>query len=767
MIDKVLSKIQKHEDKDDSWESLDLRNLLKPNKIVNNPGNVQINDKFYRSILVTGFPRSIDSRFIAEILNSDAPVDISLRINPFEQNQARRKVRKQLTKLEKDKRSKERQGEIAESIKNRVKDVKNLHRALDVGDERLFNLSLNMATSADTEEELEKNTEKVVSEMNKQQLLSGIPYYKMLQAFQTVLPLSSNRIRKHVESQPRSMPTGALAELFPFAGQPSQLDSEGILLGSNLNTRQPVLTDVFDATNPNWMTVGTSGSGKSFAAKLMLSRYVSQGVTGYVIDPHGEYSDVVKNLSGQDIELSIKKGNMINPLDLMGHSYREKLLSLEELFGIMFDGLTKSQKPKIMKAVRRTYTRQGIVEEDPETWESVDAPKLRDLLETLKDMRSEENDTVQLKSYDVLIEQLEPYVYGANNFLDTETSVEPDSHLTNFNIEDLPESHYPEMMFIVLDFLYSRMKSDRDRKMIVVDEAWELLRQAGQGSGKGLDSSFVLRVVKTSRKYNLSLGLIVQELEDLLGTRQGGSVLANTSSKLVLKQDRSVAEKISRKLELNSKEKSLIKNSGTGRGLFIVDDRHTPIQVQASKREENIVDSSPESFEVKQSYSIQSGPSSDGFPMDDLYFEEDLSTSQVEELSDRSSWRKDYTPAFRGGKGKTSWVRVSGEAGAEHQKLVYAYRDFLEEFSSDVGVTSRKADVEFVSSDGLLVGLEVETGQNLKHDKQSLERKMERNDELYDDWFFVVTRKDYRGGYSEFGRVLIRNEVEDCLKSYF
>lgn len=710
--------------------------------------------------MIEGFPRHIDKLFISNILQTEADMDISIRINPYKQNQARKKVRRQLTKLQKDRKRKNREGQITESIENRITDIKKLHKKLDIGEERLFDVSINIATGAKSKEKLKKSTEKLQSELNKQQLIPGIPYYKMLQAFKTTLPTTKNKIRRHTDTQPRSMPTGATAELFPFAGNNTTLEKKGILLGTNINTGQPFLTDLFNSNNPNWIAVGTSGSGKSFTAKLTASRYTAQGVQTYIIDPHGEYKDTVNNLSGQNIELSVKKDNMINPLDLTGHTLDEKLVSLQEFYQILFEDLSKSQKPKIMKATRKAYEEKGIYKEQPRTWRNNKPPQLRNVHRKLIELRDRETDTAQVRSYNVLIDQLEPYIHGTNSFLDTNTTIEPDSHITNFSIESLPEKMYPELMFIILDYLQSRMKKDQSRKMVIIDEAWELLSSTvGEDD---LDESFIFRTVKSSRKYNLSLGLIVQEIDDLVNSRAGKSVLANTSTKMVFKQDRSVVKTVCSQLQLNQKEQTLIKSFGPGNCLFINDDKHAPIQVRASEQEKDLNHTDPgEGF--SDSLKPVSNLMGEGFPESDMYLEDDLNPSEIRCLKNNSDWEYSRQPLFRGGKAKKHWVYVPGVEGADHERMVLGYRDWLEEKFGGVELSYNKADIE-VQSDDRLIGVEVETGSNFKHSRSDLDVKKRQNDERYDDWFFVVLDLDLKDNYEDIHDAVIRTEFKDKIQ---
>ena len=86
-----------------------------------------------------------------------------------------------------------------------------------------------------------------------------------------------------------------------------------------------------------------------------------------VIDPQSEYTPLVSHFGGQTIDLSRDSATIINPLDLMGHSYMEKRLSLIDLMRIMLGDLTDIQKAFIDKAITRSYQLKGITK-NPDTW---------------------------------------------------------------------------------------------------------------------------------------------------------------------------------------------------------------------------------------------------------------------------------------------------------------------------------------------------------------------------------------------------------------
>ena len=178
----------------------------------------------------------------------------------------------------------------------------------------------------------------------------------------------------------RNITTSALSAFFPFTSSFFKFDETGVWLGSNKNGI-PIIRDIFKLSNANGICLATSGSGKSYMAKLLISRYLLSGVKVLVIDPQGEYARLVNKFGGERIDLSADSDTMINPLDLMGHEYNEKRLALMDLMPVMIGDLSEPQKSFLDLAITRAYDAKGINKE-PDTWGET-PPILGDLVNIL------------------------------------------------------------------------------------------------------------------------------------------------------------------------------------------------------------------------------------------------------------------------------------------------------------------------------------------------------------------------------------------------
>jgi type IV secretory pathway VirB4 component len=174
------------------------------------------------------------------------------------------------------------------------------------------------------------------------------------------------------------------------------------------------------------------------------------------------------------------------------------------------------------------------------------------------------------------------YSDGVFSFLNTQTNIDFDNNFVCFDIGGMPKQVKPVIMFLVLDYVYMKMRKSIDRKLLIIDEAWSLLSRTE-------DASYIFEIVKTCRKFNLGLLLINQEVEGLLTSEAGKSVLANSAYTLLMRQKPAVIEQVQETFHLSKPERDYLLTAGIGEGILLVDDDHTEIKVMASEEEHRII----------------------------------------------------------------------------------------------------------------------------------------------------------------------------------
>jgi conjugal transfer ATP-binding protein TraC len=753
------------EDKIDNMIS----NLIKPNHIINKPNVVEVNKKLNRILMAVGYPRYVELGFLDRIISAKGDFDISMHIYPSSIDSIRVKLNNLFIKQKSDLISANKDNINIPSLQIKHDDTYNLLRQVEKGEEKIFDISLYINAKAKTMDNLDLLTKKVSSDLNGIGIVSKEPTFRMNDGLKSILPLATDVLKKT-----RSLTTSALAQFFPFTSAYLSID-EGqysTILGIDKNTGLPVARDPYAHTNPNMLVTATSGAGKSYFIKLHIAHQVRKGVKTMIIDPEGEYTDlVVSELGGKEIKISKDSDTMINIFDLMGFDYDEKLLDVMNSLNIILEGLSTPQKSVLDDAIIETYRRVGITKERS-TWNNI-PPTLKNLWIVLQEMKLKIKDRQRLVVFEAILLRLKPYVKGAYSFMNKPTKMDADSHVINFNIKQMPRATRPIIMYLICNYARYTMHKYKEPKLLAMDEAWLLLSHANE-------APFILEMVKTSRKHYLSLLLIVQEVNDLISSdKVGRSVLANTSFKVLFRQDPSVIDDIVSKFKLNQREKDILLTASVGEGILIVDSEHTHIKVIASKEDDKIITTKPKNFvetklipkpipqptikqEVKEDTSIDVEIG--------LFKEEILSESQIETLK-KHGYVRLRQPQFTRGRGIYWWIKPKVSEKQESLKHLFVTKiaeQYIRKFTDKIKLyQTADADIVFETKDGKKIAIEVETGQVLRKPDQ-FQNKLRLLKERYgNNYIFLVTDYHLKKKYAEYGKTIVRSEIREIVKKFF
>lgn len=729
-----------------------------PRTIENFIDYLKIDKKFYRIIYAYGYPRKVEMGFLDKIISCAGNFNISLQIHPSNVETTLITINKELQKQRADLYTARLKGQLNPSLEIKYKDTKKILENLQKGDERLFNVSLYINCQADTKEELDHLTRKIESELNSMLIVPKEPKFRMIQGFQSCLPLIENCLKIS-----RNITTSALSAFFPFTTQFFKFDKTGIWFGLGKNNI-PIIRDVFKLSNANGICLASSGAGKSYMAKLFISRYLLHGTKVIIIDPQGEYKNIVEKFDGQRIDLGRNSETIINPLDLMGHTYPEKRLALMDLMPIMLGDLTEPQKSFIDRALTDAYERKGIYMNDSKSW-SREPPILEDILNIL--IKLEKKATMLEKgSIRSLINRLNIYVRGAFYFLNRQTNINFNNGLVCFDIGNMPRQVKPAMMFLILDYVYSKMKRDLNRKLLIIDEAWSLLSRTA-------DASYIFEIVKTCRKFNLGLLLINQEVEDMLNSKAGRSVLANSSYTLLLKQKAAVIDNIQKTFRLSDHERVFLLTAMIGEGLLIMEDDHSKLKIIASEKEHDLITTNADELlsknktkkEADEKHLItKSKPIKMIIDEDQGLFKlnNDLSKDDIQYLI--SKGYKEYEGmSISSGKVEKYLLKQRFNESPQHAFLCYDIFYFVKKFTEQVKLLETKnADIVF-KINNKVYAIEVETGK-IYHDQKRIKNKVDILNKKYGkNWFFVVTDKNLTPQYNKFNETLDKRSVANKI----
>lgn len=554
--------------------TVSIKDLIAPHFIEVDFNHIKINDMFYRTIFVSGYPRYANPNWLSSLITFDHPLYISFFIYPTEAGDVLEQLKKKIAEMEATIDSQVREGKVVDpNIQVALDDALSLQAELARGTERFFQFSLYITISAESEKELENIAQQLRSLLSSLYIISHPASLQMEDGFKATLPMFKDDLKIL-----RNMDTTSIAYTFPFSTA-SLTQNEGILYGVNANDSSLIIFDRFKLENANSVILGKSGGGKSFLVKLEALRLFAQGVDIIIIDPENEYQKLAESVGGEFVEFSISSEANINPFDLDPDSAEEdelqnKILDLHSLMNVIMGELSPTQDALLDKALVLTYQQKGITL-DPETFKN-ESPMLEDLYKVLIGM-----ETPEAKD---LAARLEKFVTGsAAGILNQRSNFDLKNPFTVFGIRDLEDNLRPVAMYIVLEYIWNKIRKEKKKRILIVDEAWYLIKNKDSGA-------YLHSFAKRARKYLLGLTTITQDVEDFLATQEGKAIITNSSMQIILKQSTASIEQISKTFYLTGGERHYLLSAGVGQGLFFAGQSHVGIQVIASKEERELIE---------------------------------------------------------------------------------------------------------------------------------------------------------------------------------
>lgn len=558
---------------------LSVQDVLAPKSIEVDFGHIKLNNKYLRTLFVAGYPRFVSPGWLDPVINFDHSLSISFFIYPVEGKTVLDDLRRKIAEMEAEIATDLQRGRIVNpGTQAKLEDAGVLQEQLVKGAERFFQFSFYITIPADTKEELNQITQQVESTLGSLLIVAKSATLQQEDAFYSTLPLGVDKL-----TITRNMDTTSLATTFPFTS--TELSSNrGILYGINEDNDSLIVFDRFGLENYNSIVFATSGAGKSFSVKLEAVRSLMLGTEVFIIDPEAEYKSLAEAVGGEYISFSFSSAAKINPFDLETvqepgeNSLALKILSLHSLFGIVMGQMNETEKAILDRALIATYKGKGITP-NQET-QSLRPPLMEDLYKTLIGMED--------PAARSLGDRIEKFVKGSfRGIFDQHTNISLKNPFTVFSVKDLEESLRPIAMFVILDFIWTRIKRELKKRILIVDEAWHMMRYPDT-------AQFLYSIAKRSRKYYLGLTTITQDVEDFLSRDIGKAIVTNSALRLLMKQSPAAIESVSEVFKLSEGEKQLLLAADVGEGIFFAGAQHVAIRVVASEEEYGLITTKPQ-----------------------------------------------------------------------------------------------------------------------------------------------------------------------------
>ena len=537
------------------------KDWLCPDSMEFQPDHFKLNDRWGRVLYLQGYASYIKDSMVSELCELDRDLMLSIDILPVPTDEAVREVQNKLLGVETNAANWQRRQNAANNftamlpydIEQQRAETKEMLGDLTNRDQRMLFGLVTMVHLADTKEQLDSDTESLLTVARKHLCQMSILRWQQKDGLDTVLPYGLRKI-----TALRTLTTEALAVLMPFKAQEIQ-DPRGVYYGQNAISKNLILADRMSLLNGNGFILGVSGSGKSFTAKREIANIaLSSNDDIIVIDPEREYHSLVNGLGGEVIHISATSPNHINAMDMeAGYGDGENpvvlksefLLSLcEQLVGSgKLSAKEKSLVDRCTAKVYSDYIRSGY----------------RGNVPTLQDFHAELLRQPEPEAADVAL-AIELFTEGSLNTFAKPTNVDTDARILCYDIRDLGRQLLPVGMLVVLDSIFNRIIRNRGLKRntwIYIDEIYLLFQHE-------YSANFLFTLWKRMRKYQACGTGISQNIEDLLQSHTARTMLANSEFLIMLNQAATDREELARLLNISDNQLSYITNVDSGRGLI-------------------------------------------------------------------------------------------------------------------------------------------------------------------------------------------------------
>ncbi|MFA7298756.1 MAG: DUF87 domain-containing protein [Candidatus Absconditabacterales bacterium] len=534
---------------------------------------------FGKTYYAQSYPSYIDALRTRDIFGFHAKWDMTWFLYPEDDAAIQSMLKNRATQLRAEVRDAQQKGITLDmEIEQQYRDVEMIREKLTTREERYFENSFYINVYDDTEEKLKETGKKIEQKVSGYGIRIKSAIQRMDEGFISGLPLCSDEL-----GISRSSVTSSLAGGFPFISN-DMVQETGILYGINLHTGGLIIFDRYNQKLPNMNSVilATSGAGKSFTVKLEVLRYLINDIDVIIIDPENEYKTLCQKVGGTYVNIATNSQQYLNPFDIppriedveygKGDLLRSQIMNLIGMIQILIGGCTPEEEALLDKALQSTYSLKGF-SFDAEEYEGKQPPIMGDLMNVLEGM----------DGGDRLALRLSKYVSGTfgkvfNNY----TNIDINNKLTVISIRDLEDALKTPAMMNVLNWVWTKIRAHKKKRMLAVDEAWIMFQNE-------TSAEFLFGLTKRARKYGLGITVISQDIEDFVRSKYGKPIISNCALQILLKQSTTSIKALNDLLGLSEAEQRRLVSSGIGEGLIFAGSQHVAVKVLASPEEKAFI----------------------------------------------------------------------------------------------------------------------------------------------------------------------------------
>ena len=546
----------------------DVSDLAAPTALTEGVTSLMVSGRHACMLAASRYPARLHPGWLGDFSEFEGDLDLSLHIWPSSGPAVMAFLGRRIAELSSTLRIIDEKGGRPDPLRRAaLKDAIELQDRIADGSERLFDVALYLAVWADNAYDLDEATSRVEALLGTRMIHTRRLMLRMRQGLVSSMPVGLDQVRLH-----RVLSTSALAATFPFTG--TDLPSRsGLLYGVNPATRSAVVLDRFALENHNAVVFATSGAGKSFLVKVELIRALLSGTRALVVDPEGEYADVIAALGGDVVQVRPGFPVSLNPFafsEAAPGALDARIATLTTFVCLLAGQVRPRQRGAIEDAIAVAYARAGFADGVVST--GLTPPRLVDVQSRLRA-------TAGLGD---VAQRLERFITGAGRWLLSGQESVSLGDSAAFVLAGLPDEERVAAMFLVLERIWTGLASSDRKTLVIVDEAWWLMRHPDT-------AAFLFRLAKTARKRLAGLTLITQDVSDVLARPEGEAMIANSALQILMKQAPQAMPRLAELFRLTPAEQSWLLNAQRGEALLVAQGRRVPFQVVPTDEEVRLI----------------------------------------------------------------------------------------------------------------------------------------------------------------------------------
>ena len=592
--------------------STSIRSQLAPKGLEFHPSDFFISDKYATILTVVSYPKYIVPGYLSSLTNMPG-IKVVVKHIPVPFQTMSKMLNREVADL-KEKYQRERDQTMRERYRQDAESLEYFTSMLAGSQARIFDFQMHIMITADTKEDLELKKVNVKNYLDAMELKAISLRFEQEKVLKSILPIfPSQDIEQRIGTP---IPSVTIAAMYPFIFDSIKDPGLSTLLGVDFSGGVILFNQFLykirkenNRNNANMIILGTSGSGKSTAAKVMLRTHIRNGCQIVAIDPEDELREITQTYGGDTVDIG-KGGEfgLINPLEIvidadeeeikqgLGYTVLTRTLQFLKAFLKYYDPtITEDVLTMFSEIAQDTYKRFGIdFNTDFSKFTSNDYPTFSDVYATIKGRLMSMTEQTQERD---IMERLElkirPITKELRFYFDGHTTLSRDSDFMVFNIKELmnTDSNIRNALFFnVLKYAWGLCLDFNVDTILMVDEAHVLL-----GANNVLGAEFLAQVQRRARKYNTGTIIITQQPSDFADPgviMHGKAIFDNASYYLVMGLKKQAVEDLSLLIDLNDSEKESIKRYSQGEALFVCGNRRMRINIAVTKEELDSLDSS-------------------------------------------------------------------------------------------------------------------------------------------------------------------------------